>query len=83
MAKLDAISQAADHYLNAIEAFYEETNRLDRTIAHIESGEMFNQFLLDDPLDSTGWYWQLEELPEGPEARYLFHVLATHKFQEG
>ncbi len=83
MAKLDSISQAADHYLNAIEAFYEETNRLDRTIGHIESGQMFDDFLADDPLDSTGWFWRLEELPEGPEARYLFHLLATHEFQEG
>jgi len=83
MAKLDSISQAADHYLNAIEAFHEETNRLDRTIQHIESGRFFDNFLDDDPLDSTGWYWRLEELPEGPEARYLFHLLATHAFQEG
>lgn len=83
MAQLDSISQAADHYLNAIEAFYEETNRLERTIAHIESGDMFNQFLATDPLDSTGWYWRLKELPKGPEARYLFHLLATHEFQEG
>ncbi len=83
LAKLDSISQAADHYLNAIEAFYEETNRIDRTIAHIESGEMFDEFLTNDPLDSTGWYWHLEELPDGPEARYLFHMLATHEFQEG
>lgn len=83
LSELDSISQAADHYLNAIEAFYEETSRLDRTIAHIESGEMFEQFLSIDPTDSTGWYWQLEQLPEGPEARYLFHLLATHEFQEG
>jgi outer membrane protein assembly factor BamD (BamD/ComL family) len=83
MAQLDSISQAADHYLNAIEAFYEETNRLDRTIAHIESGEIFDEFLSTDPLGSTGWYWQLAQLPEGPEARYLFHLLATHEFQEG
>ncbi len=83
MAQLDSISQAADHYLNAIEAFYEESNRLDRTIDHIESGEFFDEFIEDDPLDSTGWYWRLEELPEGPEARYLFHLLATHEFQEG
>ena len=83
MAQLDSISQAADHYLNAIEAFYEETRRLDQTIAHIESGEMFDQFVSSDPLDSTGWYWQLEQLPEGAEARYLFHLLATHEFQEG
>lgn len=83
MAELDSISQAADHYLNAIEAFYEETNRLDRTIAHIESGHLFDEFLENDPLDSTGWYWRLEALPEGPEGRYLFHLLATHEFQEG
>jgi hypothetical protein len=83
LGKLDSISQAADHYLNAIEAFYEEANRLDRTISFIESGDIFNQFLADDPLESTGWFWRLEQLPEGPESRYLYHLLATHEFQEG
>jgi len=83
LAKLDSISQAADHYLNAIEAFYEEANRIDHTIGFIESGDIFEQFLADDPLDSTGWYWRLEELPEGPESRYLYHLLASHEFQEG
>ncbi len=83
LAKLDSISQAADHYLNAIEAFYEETNRIDRTIGFIESGEVFEQFLDDGPLNSTGWYWQLNELPEGPESKYLYHLLSTHEFQEG
>ena len=83
LAKLDSMSQAADHYLNAIEAFYEETNRIDRTIGYIESGEVFEQFLTTGPLDSTGWYWQLDELPEGPESKYLYHLLSTHEFQEG
>ena len=83
LGKLESISQAADHYLNAIEAFYEEANRIDRTIGFIESGDIFDQFLSDDPLDSTGWFWRLEQLPEGPEARYLYHLLATHEFQEG
>ena len=83
LAELDAISQAADHYLNAIEAFYEETYRIDRTIDHLESGTFFDEFIEDDPLDSTGWYWRMDELPEGPEARYLFHLLSTHEFQEG
>lgn len=83
MAKLDSISQAADHYLNAIEAFYEEANRIDSTIGHLESGEFFDTFITDDPLDSTGWYWQLNELPDGPEAKYLYHLLSTHEFQEG
>ena len=83
MAKLDSISQAADHYLNAIEAFYEETSRIDQTIARIESGALFDEFLAQDPMGTTGWYWTLESLPEGPESRYLFHLLASHEFQEG
>jgi len=83
MAKLDSISQAADHYLNAVEAFYEEANRIDRTIEHIETGALMDEFLEQNPLETTGWYWKLEHLPEGPESRYLFHLLATHSFQEG
>lgn len=83
MAKLDSISQAADHYVNAVEAFYEEANRIDRTIEHIETGALLDEFLAQDPLETTGWYWKLEQLPQGPESRYLFHVLATHSFQEG
>jgi tetratricopeptide (TPR) repeat protein len=83
LAELESVSQAADHYVNAIEAFSEETDRIDRTIGYIESGEIFGQFVAEGPLDSTGWYWRLQELPEGPEARYLYHLLASHEFQEG
>ena len=83
MAKLDSISQAADYYLNAIEAFYDETSRLDQTIARIESGAMFEEFLTTDTTAGAGWYWQLSQLPSGAEARYLFHLLAKHEFQEG
>ena len=83
LARLESVSQAADHYVNAIEAFREETNRIDRTIGYIESGDIFNEFVAEGPLDSTGWYWRLQDLPEGPEARYLYHLLASHEFQEG
>ena len=83
MAKLGAIAQAADHYMNAIEAFYEETNRIDQAIYRIENGEYLGEFLAQDSLETTGWYWKLEALPEAPESRFLFHLLATHRFQEG
>ena len=83
LAELDSIAQAADHYLNAIEAFHEEDERIDRTIGFIESGQLFDAFIDAGPLDSTGWYWQLEALPDGPESRYLYHLLASHQFQEG
>jgi hypothetical protein len=83
MAKLESISQAADHYLNAIEAFYEETNRIDEAIGKIESGTLFDGFLAQDVDSSAGWLWKLNNLPKGPESRYLFHLLATNEFQEG
>lgn len=83
MAKLDSISQAADHYLNAIEAFYEESSRIDNTIDLIESGVLFEEFLAEGERGSTGWFWRLESLPERVESRYLMHLLSTHEFQEG
>ena len=83
MAKLESISQAADYYLNAVEAFYEEANRLDQAIYRIESGAYLGEFLAQDSLDTTGWNWKLDALPEGMESRFLFHLLATHRFQEG
>ena len=52
-------------------------------IGLVESGVIFDFFIEQDPLGTTGWYWRLEELPEGPEARYLYLLLASHEFQEG
>lgn len=83
MAKLESVSQAADYYLNAVEAFREEAQRIDQAIYRLESGEYLNEFLAHDPLKSTGWYWKLDALPNAPESRFLFHLLATHRFQEG
>ena len=83
MAKLDSISQAADYYVNAIEAFYEESRRIDTMIELLESGAVFEKLLAHDSRGTTGWSWKLDELPEGPESRYLFHLASTHEFQEG
>ena len=83
MAKLDSISQAADHYQNAIVAFNEETGRIDAAIASIEDGTLLNEFLEQNPDETTGWYWTLQELPESTESRYLYHLLSRHRFQEG
>ena len=83
MSRLDAVSQAADHYLDAIQAFTAETQRLEGSIRKIEAGGYFDAFVSNDPFDSSGWYWRLEQLPEGPESRYLYQLLATHEFQEG
>ena len=44
--------------------------------------------MLDDALSSDkdghyGWFWQLKDVPEAPESRYLYTLLAGHDFQEG
>lgn len=83
MARLDSISRAADHYLKAIDTFHEEAERIDLTIARVEQGALIEDFLAQDTSAATGWYWKLDELPDGVEARYLYHLLATHAFQEG
>ena len=36
MARLDSIGRAADYYLQAIDTFHEEAERIDRTIARVE-----------------------------------------------
>jgi hypothetical protein len=33
--------------------------------------------------DRPGWFWQLETLPDAPHTRYLYHLMASHEFQEG
>jgi hypothetical protein len=83
MARLDSISSAADHYLRAIDTFHEEAERIDLTIARVEQGALIEDFLARDTSAATGWYWKLDDLPDGVEARYLYHLLATHAFQEG
>ncbi len=80
--QLQANNQAAEHYLNAIEAFIEEMQRLDSSIANIRSGKFLDILLANDTENELGWFWHLQNLPQAPETRYLYHLLAEHDFQE-
>ncbi|HEY8052194.1 MAG: tetratricopeptide repeat protein [Steroidobacterales bacterium] len=87
--KLNANAQAADYYERAIESFNTEDGRLDAAITRISQGDMLKRVLgADQERDGeraprAGWFWQLKELPDAPESRYLYQVLAGHDFQEG
>lgn len=83
MANLEASSQAADRYLLAINAFFGEAARIDRTIERIEHGDLLEEFLSGDLRDAGGWSSKPVDLPDEVESRYLYHLLATHEFQEG
>ena len=82
-AKLNANAQAAENYETAIRSFDTETMNLDSSIAQINDGTMLDKLLQRDAKDQYGWFWQLRELPNAPESRYLYHLLAGHDFQEG
>jgi hypothetical protein len=81
--KLDAAAQSAEYYEQAVSSFDAEGVQLDDAIGRIKSGNMLDALLGDDPSQNHGWFWQLRTLPDAPESRYLYAVMAGHDFQEG
>ncbi len=85
-AQLGADKQAADHYVDAIEAFNAEIGRLTESIEAISAGKLITELLGERTggADSaSGWYWHLDKVPDTVESRYLYELMATHRFQEG
>ena len=81
--QLGARGQAAEYYSSAIDSFDAEQKRIDDSIEQIRSGDLLDRLLNDDKKDTLTWYWQLKTLPDAPESRYLYQLLATNEFQEG
>ncbi|HEX6242330.1 MAG TPA: hypothetical protein VFZ61_15570 [Polyangiales bacterium] len=84
-ARLGANGQAAEYYEQALQSFDSEQSRIDESITRIRDGGLLRNLLGDTEgsVPQRGWYWQLQELPDAPESRYLFPVLAGNDFQEG
>jgi len=81
--KLGANRQAAEAYETAIREFTAESSRLDESIASIRQGGLIETIVKNESKNQLGWFWQLAALPDAPESRYLFHLLARNEFQEG
>jgi hypothetical protein len=87
--KLNANAQAAEYYEHAVEAFSAEDHNIDAAVTRIQQGDLLARVLgADRDSDArgaarTGWFWQLKNLPDAPESRYLYTVFAGHDFQEG
>jgi hypothetical protein len=82
-SQLAATGQAAEYYSSAIDSFDAEMKRIDASIEEIRSGHLLDRLLDDDKKDTLTWYWQLTTLPNAPESRYLYQLLASNEFQEG
>jgi len=83
-AKLNASSQSAQYYLSALDSFGNQSTQLDQAVARIRNGELLDRAVAADreggPHD---WLWQLKSVPDAPESRYLYAVLAGYDFQAG
>jgi hypothetical protein len=84
-SKLNANAQSAEYYESAVNSFDRENVRLDGAIAAIKKGDMLEHVLAKERSQEAqyGWAWQLKSLPEAPESRYLYMLLAGNDFQEG
>jgi Tetratricopeptide repeat len=82
-SQLSATGQAAEYYNSAIESFDSELKLIDESIEQIRNGHLLDRLLDDDKKDTLTWYWQLTTLPNAPESRYLYALLASNEFQEG
>lgn len=84
--QLASNGQAAQQYRFAVQAYAKEGRRIDESIAAIRGGGFLDAVLAAAPAkdgDVVDWFWQLQKVPDAPETRYLYHLLASHQFQEG
>jgi len=81
--KLNAAAQAADYYEAALTSFSNESDNLDAAVARINDGHMLEDLLGTEKDANISWFWQLKTLPDAPQSRYLYALLADNDFQEG
>jgi len=82
-AELGAMSQAVEYYEKAIAAYDTERARIGESIGAIRTGHLLDAAVKAGDDGRGGWFAQLATLPDSPESRYLYHLLAGNEFQEG
>ncbi len=81
--KLGANGEAAENYESALDSYVSENQALDAAIQRVRAGQLLDPLLAHADGAQYGWFWQLRNLPNAPESRYLYAILAGHDFQEG
>jgi hypothetical protein len=83
--QLGAATQAAESYEEALKSFASESDNLDQAIANIRAGHLLDDLMSSDKgnANTYGWFYQLKSLPDSPQSRYLYSLLADNDFQEG
>jgi hypothetical protein len=83
--QLGAANQAAESYEDALKSFASESDNLDHAIADIRGGHLLDELVAADKdnVNTYGWFYQLKNLPDSAQSRYLYLLLADNDFQEG
>lgn len=81
-SRLGAKGSAAEYYLHAMASFNREMESLDAAIDRARSGQMIPALLSQDESGIGRWHWQLDELPDSDDARYLYQLVANNQFQD-
>ena len=82
--RLGANAQAAEYYEGAVKSFADESSRIDAAVERIRGGKLLDDMLEHEAAGQTyGWFWQMKNVPDAPESRYLYTILAGNDFQEG
>ena len=79
--KLDVHGRAALLYGGAVEAFGDELEKVDASIASIRNGEFLKALVREEIRQDKDWVIRLRSLPETPETFYLMALMASHDFQ--
>ncbi len=75
--------RALNEYQLAIDHFDDEISHLSSFGDKLLEKDFLRTLLLDDDATNMGWFWQLDDIPNSVETRYLYHLIADHEFQEG
>ncbi|MEM7083309.1 MAG: hypothetical protein AAF465_11295 [Pseudomonadota bacterium] len=81
--RLGKDQQAISEYHQAISQFESEIEHLNSFQQSLDHGDFLNALLADDTAGKVGWFWRLKTVPDSPQSRYLYHLVADHAFQEG
>jgi hypothetical protein len=82
-SKLGVQGRAALLYGRAVEAFGQELEKLDASLASIADGAFLEALAREEIRQDKDWVIRLRDLPDAPETFYLMTLMASHEFQTG
>ena len=80
--KLNGFKQALEHYQQALAAYKNEMEQVEKAKVTVSSGVLMDNLARVMSGQEVSDRWLVAELPDTPGGRYLWQLFATHEFQE-